>query len=374
MCAMRILLLGPANSIHIERWFKALRARGHEVTLATQHPPLSGTYPADADIHLLSFRGLSGYAFNALQLRSIARSVSPDIMNVHYASGYGLTSALTCFSPTVLSVWGSDVFDFPYESWLKGKLIRLNLRRVDALASTSEIMARQVIKLVGPLRVPLFVTPFGVDTEIFRPIVGRRASEHITIGTVKALAHKYGIDTMMRAFALVRERGEVRRLGLSQKMRLLIVGAGEQGEELKSLAYRLGIDTVTRFVGAVPHAEVPLLLNELDVYVAASRLDSESFGVAVVEASSCGIPVIVSDVGGLPEVVENGRTGFVVGRDDPNMLAERIDCLVRDAALRAAFGARGREFVMKRYDWQKCVDRMLDCYAATIGYAERVAD
>lgn len=152
MCAMRILLLGPANSIHIERWFKALRARGHEVTLATQHPPLSGTYPADADIHLLSFRGLSGYAFNALQLRSIARSVSPDIMNVHYASGYGLTSALTCFSPTVLSVWGSDVFDFPYESWLKGKLIRLNLRRVDALASTSEIMARQVIKLVGPLR------------------------------------------------------------------------------------------------------------------------------------------------------------------------------------------------------------------------------
>lgn len=374
MCAMRILLLGPANSIHIERWFKALRTRGHKVTLATQHPPPGGTYPADADIHLLAFRGPSGYALNALQLRSIARSVSPDIMNVHYASGYGLTSALTRFSPTVLSVWGSDVFDFPYESWLKGKLIRLNLRRADALASTSEIMARQVIKLVGPLRVPLFVTPFGVDTEIFRPIVGRRASEHITIGTVKALAHKYGIDTMMRAFALVRERGEVRRLGLSQKMRLLIVGTGEQGEELKSLAYRLGIDTVTRFVGAVSHAEVPLLLNELDIYVAASRLDSESFGVAVVEASSCGVPVIVSDVGGLPEVVENGRTGFVVGRDDPSMLAERIDCLIRDAGLRAALGVRGREFVMKKYDWQKCVDRMLDCYAATIGHPERVID
>ncbi len=363
---MRILLLGPANSIHIERWFRALHERGHDVTLATQHPPVNGAYPSRSDMRLLPHRGMPGYALNARELKRLAGDISPDVMNVHYASGYGLTSALVKFTPTVLSVWGSDVFDFPYESWFKGKLIRWNLRRADQVASTSEVMARQVGRLVGKLRAPVAVTPFGVDTSLFAPTQKEILRDQITIGTVKTLAHKYGIDTLVRAFAIARASGELGRLGLSGKMRLTIVGDGPLREELPRLAERLGIGAVTRFVGAVAHSSVPSWLGQLDIYVAASRLDSESFGVAVIEASSCGLPVIVSDAGGLPEVVEEGQTGFIVKRDNPEMLAERIERLVRDVGLRTALGARGRELVLRKYDWQACVDRMLGCYQETI--------
>jgi len=366
---MRILLVGPSNSIHIERWFGALRARGHDVILATQHPPTTGTYPSGSDIRLLSHRGGIGYALNARQLQHLVRDISPDIVNVHYASGYGLTSALAKFTPTVLSVWGSDVFDFPYESWLKKRLVTWNIRRADQIASTSEIMARQVERLVGEFGAPVLVTPFGVDTSLFAP--GQRESEadEITVGTVKTLAHKYGIDTLLRAFAIARENSELGRLGLSQKMRLMIVGDGPLRDELTRLAVRLGIDAVTQFVGSVPHSAVPAWLRKFDIYVAASRLDSESFGVAVIEASSCRLPVIVSDAGGLPEVVEEGQTGFVVRRDDPEALAERIEQLVRDPALRMALGMHGRERVLRKYDWQSCVDLMLNCYRETINRA-----
>lgn len=363
---MRILLVGPANSIHIERWFRALRERGHNVTIATQHPPGEGAYPVGSDIRLLPHRGTPGYALNARSLRRLTRDISPDVMNVHYASGYGLTSALVKFTPTVLSVWGSDVFDFPYESWLKGKLIRWNLRRADQVASTSEVMAHQVGRLVGKLRAPVVVTPFGVDTSLFAPTKEEVRTDQITIGTVKTLAHKYGIDTLVRAFAIARASEDLARLGLSRKMRLTIVGEGPLRADLLRLAERLGVGAVTRFVGAVAHSSVPSWLSQLDIYVAVSRLDSESFGVAVIEASACGLPVIVSDAGGLPEVVEEGRTGFVVRRDDPAMLADRIERLVRDAGLRVALGTRGRERVLRNYEWQACVDRMISCYRETI--------
>jgi glycosyltransferase involved in cell wall biosynthesis len=119
-----------------------------------------------------------------------------------------------------------------------------------------------------------------------------------------------------------------------------------------------------RFAGPVPHAEVPHWLHQMDIYVAASRLDSESFGVAVLEASACALPVVVSDVGGLPEVVAHGVTGLVVPRDDPAALSAAVERLVADADLRRAFGEAGRVRVQQQYEWTHSVDEMLACFNA----------
>ncbi len=362
---MKVMLLGPANSIHTQRWFRAIRDRGHEVYLVTQHP-LPGSTRSSISARILPYRGTMGYLFNALALRRLVRAVNPDLINSHYASGYGLTAALVHHRPTLLSVWGSDVFDFPYESWIKGRLLRWNLRRADAIASTSKVMARQVMRLVPGLLREITVTPFGVDTQRFVPMPRDSADDSITIGTVKSLADKYGIDTLIRAFALLRADRELQARGLSQKLRLLLVGDGPSRAALQRLTIELGVADATRFAGAVAHDAVPEWLNRLDIYVAASRMDSESFGVAVIEASACGVPVVVSDAGGLPEVVDEGHSGFVVERDRPDLLADRLKRLVLDPALRRALGDGGRRLVLERYDWEDCVDRMLECYERVI--------
>lgn len=355
---MKIAMLAPANSIHTQRWLVALSRRGHDITLFTQHPILTDTLPDSVRIERLPFSGRIGYFLNAALLAWRLRRLRPDLLHTHYASGYGTTAALTGFYPSLLSVWGSDVFTFPKLSRLNRALVSWNLRRATRIASTSNEMAAETLLLARGRREP-YVTPFGVDCRVFYPC-NNRDVDTLTIGTVKTLARPYGIDVLIQAFALLRSNLRNRDAGLASRLRLLIVGDGPQRAELVELIERLElVDTVT-LAGAVPHSEVPFWLNKLHIYVAASR--QESFGVAVVEASACGIPVVVTDVGGLPEVVRDDVTGLIVPHENPGALADALSQLVLDCDLRQRLGLSGRAFVLKHFEWERCVDIMETLY------------
>lgn len=367
---MRVVLLGRADGVHLQRWAEALASRGIDLTIVTQHRPHGWLPPPGVEMHVLRFRGGFGYFANALRLRRILGTVRPELLNVHYASGYGTMAAIAGYRPTVLSVYGSDVFDFPDRSPVAARLIRWNLGRAQRIASTSHVMAAQVRRLL-PQVGTIDITPFGVDSGRFRPEPGGRSEDDVTIGTVKVLAAKYGIDVLIRAFARLTGDEELLATIGPRRLRLVLVGDGPQRTALERLAADLGVADRTRFVGRVSHDEVPTWLNGFDVFVAASRLDSESFGVAVIEASSCELPVVVSDAGGLPEVVRDGITGIVVPRENVDALTEALRRLVLDADQRSAMGAAGRTFVRQEFEWDSCVDRMLACYASTIEDAAR---
>jgi L-malate glycosyltransferase len=361
---MKIAFLAPANSIHTQRWVGSLVQRGHQVTLLSQHPsPKDGSFQG-ATVEQLPFSGSAGYFLNAPRLRARLTSLKPDLLNVHYASGYGTTAALSGFQPSLLSVWGSDVYDFPYESWLKGRILRRNLRCASHIASTSLVMAQQVRRLAYELP-SAFITPFGVDCTRFRP-EPQRDAEFVTIGTVKTLEHKYGVDLLIDAFSLLLRDSQICDAGTQRRLRLMLVGDGSQRYALEAFAQSKDIREKVVFVGSVAHDEVPVWLNRLDIYVAASRLDSESFGVAAVEASACGLPVVVSDVGGLPEVVRHGETGIVVPRESPQALAQALKKLLLDPDLRLRMGRAGREFVASTYEWERCVDTMEAAYREVV--------
>lgn len=362
---MKVAILAPANVVHTQRWVTGLADRGVELLLVTQHHPGVWCIPDSVQLHQLPFGGRLGYFLNAFDLRRVLFKFSPDLVNCHYASGYGTLASLVGFHPTLLSVWGSDVFDYPYQSALAGKLIRRNLANADRIASTSHVMADQVRKL-DPGVGDIAITPFGVECDRFSPLRGSNCGETITIGTVKTLADKYGVDTLIEAFGLLRRSSDLLSAGLRSRLRLLLVGEGPDRAKLEALVVSLGLQEYVTFAGGVPHDEVPAWLNRLDIYVAASRLDSESFGVAIIEASSCELPVVVTNVGGLPEVVRDGVTGLVVPKNDPTALSSAIARLVKHESVRFDMGKAGRELVKREYEWGKCVERMLQCYEATI--------
>lgn len=349
---MKIALLAGLSSIHTVRWANAFAERGHCVHLITSHAGGQDPLADGIFVHELRYPAPFGYYLNSWDIQRILSQIKPDVLNVHYASGYGTLARLSGFHPSVLSVWGSDVYDFPNSNWLCKRILRKNLLAADVVCSTSHAMASQTRKICPELK-EIHVTPFGIDTEVFYPQPSLRDPRFITIGTVKTLAPKYGIDTLLRGFAIAYSRLLSEEPEIAAKLRLMIVGGGPQERELKDLAVGLGIQERCQWIGRVPHKEVPKYLNRFDIYVALSRL--ESFGVAVLEASACGLPVIVSNVGGLAEVVINGETGLVVKKEAPEEAGEALIKMIKEPEKFKMIGQSGLEYVQKHYQWQRCV-------------------
>ncbi len=352
---MKVLLVGAGNSIHLQRWANGLVHAGCDVACATVHASLPEGWDPRVALHTLWPRGGAGYLLALPALRRLARQGRFDLVHAHYATGYGFMATLAAARPLLVSVWGSDVDDFPKRSPMHAGFLRGVLSRADALAATSRALERRVQEIMAQ-PVPVFITPFGVDVQAFVPPAGGVGDpERLLIGSSKGLASTYGIDTLLRAFAALPERAPDGR-----PLHLRLLGDGPQAGAYRALADGLGLQQRVQFVGAIAHDQMPQALQSLDIFVAPSR--RESFGVSVLEASACERPVVASDVGGLPEVVQHGVTGLLVPANDVPALTAALQRLVNDPPLRRAMGAAGRRMVVERFAWDRCVGTMLSVY------------
>ena len=286
------------------------------------------------------------------------------VINVHYASGYGTLARRSKIQPILLSVWGSDVYDFPYENRLKNIIIKKNVNYAARLASTSACMAEQLRKVMENHQLDVAVTPFGVDMEAFTPTrFAKKNEEAILLGNIKMLKPKYGIAEFIQAIAVLQQKlKDEKQEDLANKIRVDIYGDGEQKAELKSLIHSLKLEKIISLKGRVPNNQVPEILNDFDVFCATSMLNSESFGVAVVEAMAMEVPVVASDVDGFKEVISDGETGIIVPRGDVGEIANALERLVCNEYDRKKMGMAGRKRVEKLYDFQKNVDMMESLY------------
>jgi phosphatidylinositol alpha-1,6-mannosyltransferase len=130
------------------------------------------------------------------------------------------------------------------------------------------------------------------------------------------------------------------------------------------MAAELGIGGAVRFVGSVPDADLPALYNLAQAYLGVSRRADrsqvEGFGIALAEASACGLPVIAGRSGGLAEVVRDGETGLVVEPDDPDAVAAAVGRVFDDQLLSRRLGQAGRQAVETYYNWDRVIRDLLD--------------
>lgn len=364
MKKLRIAFLSDAQNTHTKRWVRALAEKGHEILLfsLTSADSFFDSFP---NVKTISFgtdtnSGILGKLkyFSALpMLRASLKEFEPDIVNAHYASSYGALGSLSGFHPLVISVWGSDVYDFPNYAPFGKYLLRFVFKKADRILSTSHVMAKVTSKYTNK---NILITPFGVDTLKFNKIEGLQPFDEFVVGNVKALTPKYGIDILIHAFKIVVERNP------NLKTRLVIYGKGPNKKEYENLASSLGIGDKVMFNGFVDNDNLPEIYNSFSVSVSVSVSDSESFGVVAVEAMSCGCPVITSDADGFKEVVDNGKTGLIVPKKDCVSTADAIQKFIDNPSLRNSFGEAGRMRVLKYYDWEKNVEMMLNIYNQVI--------
>lgn len=377
---MRVLILGSYGSPHILKWSKSLASRGIEICLVSFHSLEGDLYKDYPNIKVYSLNVLPKRNLNSTKvgkfsklnylrglpkLKRIIKNFKPDIVHSHYASGYGLIGALSGFKPFIISVWGADVYLFPKISIVHKLTFKFILSRADKILSTSNIMAEETKKYT---RKKILITPFGIDLNKFGPkkVESIFKKDDIVLGTIRNLSPRYGIEVLLEAFKFLKEKF------IQFPLKLLIVGGGELESKLKKLACDLNVKESVVFTGLVNYDKVSEYHNMIDVFIALSDDDShESFGVAIIEASATEKPVVVTNVGGLKEVVKDGETGFIIKPNDPIEAAKYIEKLILNKSLREEMGKNGRKRVSELYDFRNNLDQMIQIYYETINYTNK---
>ena len=163
---------------------------------------------------------------------------------------------------------------------------------------------------------------------------------HMVLFVGRLVPHK-GVEFLLEAIPMLRPSA-----------RVVVVGEGHHRDLLEASARARGVADRVEFVGGVAQEELPSLYRAADVCVLPSISRLEAFGLVGLESMASERPVVLSDIPGVREVIEDGKEGLLAAPADPEDLAAKINTLLDDPALRAEMGARGRERVLRHFTWE----------------------
>jgi len=351
---MKILVLGNPGSIHLVRLVNAL-SNEHEVILFFQknHKPYIDHINLQVKLFQLPFSGIIGYYLNSFFLKKSVKLVKPDIINVHYASGYGTLSRLAKLNKTVLHVWGSDILAFPKKSLLSKITLQKNLDYAKCIVGVSYNLLREVKKLSSNPQIHYI--PFGVNLSNFPITKPIKKKNQFTIGMIKALHPIYGVDVFVKSIKIVKEHlvKSDSRVTLNAE----IYGSGPLEGKIKNLIKKLDLIPTIKLGGYIENKHVPKKLSTFDLFCATSH--NEGFGVSLIEAMASCKPVLATNNNGFSEIITHKKNGHLVPINNPEKLAEAILLLMNNEAIRHKYSIQGRLTVEKKYNYEKNISALI---------------
>jgi glycosyltransferase involved in cell wall biosynthesis len=291
----------------------------------------------------------------------------PDVLHGHWAIPTGpaiVAAARRLHVPSVITMHGGDVYvnekegyNFPTR-WYVRPILKWTLRNASALTAISDDCIEHALR-AGAQRDHIRLIMNGADLRRFSPLPAGETPHPFgpkMVFACRQLFPRKGIRFLISAVAALRSR--------HPDIQLVIAGDGFERPELEKQAAELGIGAVTKFLGWTANADLPQYFRACAVSVIPSL--EEGFGIPAAEAAGCEVPVVASDAGGLPEVVENNVTGLVVPKGDAPALAAAMDKLLSDPVLSRRMGKAGRERALARFDWSRSAEKFVELYESLL--------
>jgi glycosyltransferase involved in cell wall biosynthesis len=308
----------------------------------------------------LGHKSLDKFLYPVLAAWSVWR-LKPDIVHAVMESYAGGALVLVKFfcprQPTVLTLQSGDL-DSPEKQgrFLIRRFQKVIHRTPDHLTAISHFLAERAIRLGVPAT-KITVIPNGVDLSRLPPKPPLLSSTRQVI-CIARLSWEKGLAYLLRAWPAVSQ--------VFPEARLVLVGAGPERAALEQLVVELGIKSTVEFRGALPHAAALAEMARSEVFVCPSL--AEGLGIVFIEAQACGVPVIGTRVGGIPEVIEHEETGLLVPPRDVEALGQALIRLLsdRDLAHRLAAEAERR---VPRFDWTNIVEQFRVVYRGLLGHS-----
>ena len=351
---------------------KALALRGHQVHfVSTETPFRLGEFQAGLTFHQVLtptyplFREPQYLLSLANKLVQVAREYDLDVIHAHYAIPHAtaaflaqqvLASARTARVPRVVTtLHGTDITlvgtDPSYS-----EIVAFSIEQSNLVTAVSESLRRATLAELGVTR-PIEVIPNFLDCSLHRKVPRPELRHRFTGGdpSTRIVAHVSNFRPVKRIDAVLRIFDRIRR---EVPARLLLVGDGPELGPAYRLARELGISPMMHAVGA--QEEVLPLLSISDVFLLPSA--QESFGLAALEAMACEVPVVASRVGGVPEVIEDGISGFLHDPEDIDGMASSAVRLLTDDVLHARMASAACRRVRETFCAERVVPMYERCY------------
>ena len=322
--------------------------------------------------------GVSVYRINLLKFRRLGSIAYPPpmlwrLLLLNRANHYDLIHSIGEIAACEVGTIGKKLMQRPHLMTLQGgyltkgfrnrlteivvsEFLKWNLRNADVVHAISQKLAQNA----GRFRAKrVVVIPNGVDGSTFKSMDKKKLREQYgfsidakIVVSVARLVPVKGLDYLIKAVSLL--------LQTDNKINLLIIGDGSQRAELEELISELKLDNRVRLMGTIPHEQIAGFLNLADVFVLPSL--SEGLGIAIIEAMACGIPVIGTNVDGIPDIIKDNDNGVLVPPGDAEALAGAIDKLLQDEELRGKLAVRGLEEVEQRFQWENIYQQVRQVY------------
>ncbi|OFV67452.1 MAG: glycosyl transferase family 1 [Candidatus Syntrophoarchaeum caldarius] len=318
-----------------------------------------------ATIHFIkraNFRGATYFYYPLLFKKKIIE-INPDIVHIQgYARYYYIAVSLLKRYPFILTLHSNLTEELEYR-------LPQSLKRYVSL-KTEPYLEKRLVRKAEQVIVPsphmvefhvdmkdkMCVIPNGVAVEkIQNSVLMQRDMAHPSILFVGRLEKIKGVDILIKSISFV--------VSSIPNVHLYIAGIGEEEGELKHLVKKLDIEENVTFLGFVSEDDKWSYYKSTDLCVVPSL--EEPFGIVLLEAMACGKPVVASNVGGIPYIVEDGETGLLFECGNIEDLAERVTALLEDKELRKKMGEAGYEKA-KEFSWSNIADRTLELYRVVL--------
>ncbi|HML05532.1 MAG TPA: glycosyltransferase family 4 protein [Methanobacterium sp.] len=372
------------HGIFVHRLMKEISKHGHEVYVLAPYTGHKSEYILD-DIKVKRFNyfypkrfqklcGKSGMIDNVKEgffvkfqiftflffniFHSLREFKNMDIIHVQWPIPNGLGSLIL-----------KKIYGIPYINTIHGEEVYLSKRyhiifAIKFLVKNSlktVVNSSATLKSAAGVGIPkekLKLIPFGVDTNFFLPMDMNKNKERFKILAVGYLIERKGFEYLIQAVKYVSKE--------YRNVELTIIGSGPLENHLNNVIKDLKLEKSSKIIKNVSDNELLKLYNSADIFVLPSIVDrqgnTEGLGVVLLEAMACKLPVIGSNIGGIPDIIKDHKTGLLVPEKDSFKLAGSIIRLIKDENLRNRLSENGYEQVKQKFSWEKIADDYIKTY------------